>query len=175
MGLTIAEKPLATALWAFGSRSPKPQSMSTEGLPPALWPANHYRELPAIAKLKDKEILTQRILELASFLDPLKLEFLAQSAKETLDLPIVAFRETARQIAEERKEKAAQKARENNSKDKEDVARIVNDPRPKIEIPTSRSRLSSEFAQELGGQFSPNMASLPKTALSSIPTPENQP
>ena len=31
-----------------------------------------------------------------------------------------------------------------------DVTEIVNDPRPKIEIPASRNRLSSEFARDLG-------------------------
>ena len=106
------------------------------------------RELPAIAKLANNEIQVQKLLELASYLDPLSLESLAKSARKTLGLSIAAFRETARLVAEERKKKAAAKAR--GTRDHEDVAQTVNDPRPKIEIPASRSRLSSEFAKELG-------------------------
>ena len=106
------------------------------------------RELPAIAKLANNEAQVQKLLELASYLDPLSLESLAKSARKTLGLSIATFRETARLVAEERKKKAATKARE--TRDHEDVAQTVNDPRPKIEIPASRSRLSSEFAKELG-------------------------
>ena len=107
--------------------------------------------LPAIAKSgKTNEIQIQKLLQLASYLNPLNLESLAKSTKQTLGLSVAAFRQTAKLIAEERKEKAAAKARETNSGDKEDVAQTVNDPRPKIEVPASRSRLSSEFAKELG-------------------------
>ena len=108
------------------------------------------RELPAIAKLGNNEIQIRRLLELASYLDPLSLETLAKTASKMLKLPIAAFRETAKEIAGQRKEKAAAQKPRENSKDQDDVAQTVNDPRPKIEIPTSRNRLSSEFASELG-------------------------
>src|SRR4029077_15519667 len=105
------------------------------------------QELPAIAKLENNEVQIQKLLELASYLDPLSLESLAKSSKKILGLSVAAFRETAKLAADERNKKASAKARE--TKDREDVAQTVNDPRPKIEIPASRSHLSSEFATDL--------------------------
>jgi hypothetical protein len=106
-------------------------------------------ELPAIAELESREPQIQKLVDLASHLDPLNLRSLAQLVKETLGVPITAFRESAKRAAEQRKKKAAEEARERNSKEKEDVAQIINDPRPKIEVPGSRGRLASEFAVEI--------------------------
>jgi hypothetical protein len=108
------------------------------------------RELPAIAKSANNEIQIRKLSELASYLDPISLESLAKAASKILNLPIAAFRKMAKEIASQRKEQIARKNREQRSKTVEDVAQTVNDPRPKIEIPASRSRLSSEFAKELG-------------------------
>jgi hypothetical protein len=109
-------------------------------------------ELPAIAACEDKEFLIQRVVELSSYLDPLNLGLLAKAAGKALDLSTADFRASARQTAEARKTKAAQAAREADSARRADadVAQTANDPRPKIEIPASRDRLSSEFARELG-------------------------
>ena len=43
-----------------------------------------------------------------------------------------------------------QRTTERTARVGDDVARVINDPRPKIEIPASRNRLTSEFAAELG-------------------------
>jgi hypothetical protein len=61
------------------------------------------------------------------------------------------FRASARQKAEARKTEAAEAARKSDrARAEADIAQVANDPRPKIEIPASRDRLTSEFAQELG-------------------------
>jgi hypothetical protein len=106
-------------------------------------------ELPAISASEDKETLIQNIVELGSLLDPLNLSLMAKAAGEALDLPAADLRKTARQKAATRKaETVARKATDSAG---DDVARVINDPRPKIEIPASRDRLTSEFASELGG------------------------
>ena len=53
----------------------------------------------------------------------------------------------------------------------DDVARAINDPRPKIEIPASRDRLTSEFAAELGRVMARHVSSS-KTASSFAPDTE---
>jgi hypothetical protein len=63
-------------------------------------------------------------------------------------LPAADFRKTAQQKAKTRKAETARKATDSAG---DDVTREINDPRPKIEIPASRDRLTSEFASELGG------------------------
>ena len=94
------------------------------------------RELGAIAKLENKDVSINQLAELASFLDPISLESLASAARETLHLPVAAFRETAKQIAAERKADAAAKSRAASAQTQEpDVAEILNDPRLKLEIP----------------------------------------
>jgi DNA primase len=122
------------------------------------------RELPIIATLPDRDTLIPRLAELASFLDPLHREMLAKTVKETLGQPITGFRETAKQITANRKKKAAERFREQDPRDKEDVARIVNDSRPKIELPGSRNRLLSEFGADVGPIW-PSMASSLRTVL----------
>ena len=108
-------------------------------------------ELPAIAACEDKELLIQRVVELGSHLDPLNLGLLAKAVGKALDLSASDFRASARQKAQVRKTEADQAARESDgARTEADVAQTANDPRPKIEIPASRDRLTSEFAGELG-------------------------
>ena len=104
-------------------------------------------ELPAIASHGNKEVLIEKIVELGSHFDPLNRDLLAGVVKDVLKLSVTTFRKSAARAANARKAEAAGKTHE---KRKQDVADAVNDPRPKIEIPTSRERLSSEFARELG-------------------------
>ncbi len=108
------------------------------------------RELQASAALPDKDTQLPRIAELASFLDPVNLEMLAKAVKETLGQSITGFREATKQIAADRKKKTAEKLRQEDARNNEDVTRIVNDPRPKLELPGSRNRLLSEFGADVG-------------------------
>ena len=109
------------------------------------------RELSSLAQREDREQQLHKLSELASWLDPLGLESLSGAVHEAFDCSIAAFREAAKQVATERKaEAAAQQRDEEREQSRDDVAQVVNDPRPKIEVPASRSRLSSEFASELG-------------------------
>jgi hypothetical protein len=104
------------------------------------------RELPAIKRHFDKAAKISMLIELASYLDPLHLDILAKAASESLDLPVVSFRETAKQIASKRREDQAEKLRQAKASTEESV----NDPRPKIELPGSRDRLLSEFGADVG-------------------------
>lgn len=74
------------------------------------------QELPAISARDNKDIPIQRILELASHLDPLHLESLAKTAKQILGLPLSGFRESAKQIAGVRKKQSAEKIRQDHAK-----------------------------------------------------------
>ena len=107
-------------------------------------------ELPAIAASENKEALIQGLVEVSSFLDPLHLSLIAKAVGKALGLPAVDFRKTAQQKAATRKAEAGASAARSDRARSDDVARAINDPRPKIEIPASRDRLTSEFAAELG-------------------------
>ena len=99
------------------------------------------RELPIIATLPDKDTLIPRLAELASFLDPLHREMLAKAVKETLGQPITGFRETAKQITANRKKKTAERFREQDRRDKEDVARATDPLENCIILPSGRLSL----------------------------------
>ena len=68
------------------------------------------RELPAIKCHIDKTANISMLMKLASYLDPLHLDILAKAANESLDLPVVSFRETAKQIASKRKRRPSREA-----------------------------------------------------------------
>ena len=108
------------------------------------------RELPAIKDHPERAEMIVRLTGLASYLDPLHLEMVANAAGEHLGVSVTAFRETAKQVAARRKEDRAEKSREA----KAEAARIVNDPRPKIERPGA-NRLLSTFGEELAPLIAP--------------------
>jgi hypothetical protein len=69
---------------------------------------------------------------------------LGKAAAEHLGVTITGFRDSAQLIAAKRRQENVEKAREA----KDAAAKLINDPRPKIELPGS-NRLLSEFATEL--------------------------
>jgi hypothetical protein len=86
-----------------------------------------------------------RLIELASHLDPVHLDSLAIAASKSLQLSVKSFRDTANQKAARRRQEHPDECREAKAK----AAKIVNDPRLKIELPGA-NRLLSEFGAELG-------------------------
>ena len=107
------------------------------------------RELPGIANLEDKEVLIQRILKLASYLIRLTWNSWHSQQKRPSIYQSLPFEKVQSRSAKNGRRKPPRKPGKTTSP-KKDVARTLNDPRPKIEIPASRSRLLSEFGAELG-------------------------
>ena len=106
------------------------------------------RELPAIAGLPDREIQIRRLAAMASWLPAIELETLAREVNKILKITITAFRQNAKQIGDQRRKEEAERSQ--REPQQLNPGTLVNDPRPKLEIPGSRDKLSSEFADEIG-------------------------
>ena len=99
------------------------------------------RELPIIATLPDMDTLILRLAELASFLDPLHREMLAKTVKETLGQPITGFLVDRKTDHCQPKEKeAAERFREQDRRDKEDVARATDPLENCIILPSGAAK-----------------------------------
>jgi putative DNA primase/helicase len=87
-------------------------TVSSKMSPDALAVQIATRELPAINSHADRAAMIPMLMELGSHLDPLHLGILAKAASESLDLPVVSFRESAKQVASQRRKEAAEKFRQ---------------------------------------------------------------
>jgi hypothetical protein len=105
-------------------------------------------QLTAIAGLAETEIPIERLAVLASWLPAIELETLAREINKVFKITKGAFQTKVKDL---RKARAKQEAEQSQSKPRKvNPDNLANDPRPRVEIPGSRERLSSEFADELG-------------------------
>jgi hypothetical protein len=148
-GIDDCREKLGDGFNTFWQEIKKSALLIDPDLPPATLAIRlAIRELPSIAGLTDREIQIRRLANLASHLSAIELETLAREVNKIFKITLTAFRQSAKQIRTRRLKEETEQAQRDPQKLIPQA--LLNDPRPKLELPGSRDRLSSEFASELG-------------------------